>query len=198
MITQPDSLFRDLRELAGYARANPGKVAYGTPGVGTVPHLAAELFQIEGRVQLNHVPYKGATQQIQDLIGGLTQVDFQSSLAVALPHLQSGRIKAIAVLSEQRSPLLPQVPTAKESGYPTMVVAPWFGLGAPAGVPGSMVERMHAALVKGLSSKEIDAKFVSLGFTLSPSASPADFAAQIRSEHARWGKIIKAANVKNE
>ncbi len=190
--------FDNLKDLAAQAKARPGQLAYGTPGVGTIPHLAAELFQAQAGVRLNHIPYKGAAQQIQDLIGGSTQLDSQSSLVVALPQIKADRIKALAVLSENRSPLVPDVPTAKESGFPAMVVAPWFGLGAPAGVPPEIVRRLHAALAKGLAGKEAQQKFAANGIVVHPSASPAAFADYIRVEHERWGGIIKAANIKAE
>ena len=192
------SPFNTLAELVAHAKAHPGKLAYGTPGVATVPHLAAELLQMQSGTQLNHIPYKGATQQIQDLIGGSTQIDFQSSLVVAMPQIKADRIKALAVLSDKRSAQLPQVPTAKEAGYPGLVVSPWFGLGAPAGTPAAIVSKMHAALAKGLSSKEVQERFAAIGASVHPSKSPADFASYILAEHERWGKVIQAANVKAE
>ena len=192
------SPFNTLAELVAHAKAHPGKLAYGTPGVATVPHLAAELLQMQSGMQLNHIPYKGATQQIQDLIGGSTQIDFQSSLVVAMPQIKADRIKALAVLSDKRSAQLPQVPTAKEAGYPGLVVSPWFGLGAPAGTPAAIVSKMHAALAKGLSSKEVQERFAAIGASVHPSKSPAEFASYILAEHTRWGKVIQAANIKAE
>jgi len=190
--------FNTLGELTTYAKANPEKLAFGTPGVATVPHLAAELFQMQSGTKLNHVPYKGATQQIQDLIGGSTLLDFQSSLVVAMPQIKADRIKALAVLSDKRSPQLPNVPTAKESGYPGLVVSPWFGLGAPAGVPAEIIQKMHAAIAKGLNTKEVQDKFAAIGASVHPSKSPAEFSGYIKSEYERWGKVIKAADVKAE
>ena len=190
--------FNTLSEMTAYAKANPEKLAYGTPGVATVPHLAAELMQMQSGMRLTHVPFKGATQQIQDLIGGSILLDFQSSLVVALPQIKADKIKALAVLSEQRAPQLPQVPTAAESGYPGLVVSPWFGLGAPAGVPPEIIQKIHAALIKGLATKEVQEKFTGIGASIQPSRSPADFASYIRSEYDRWGKVIKAANIKAE
>jgi tripartite-type tricarboxylate transporter receptor subunit TctC len=153
---------------------------------------------LQSGAQLNHIPYKGATQQIQDLIGGSTQLDFQSSLVVAMPQIKADRIKALAVLSDKRSAQLPHVPTAKEAGYPGLVVSPWFGLGAPAGTPAAIVSKMHAALAKGLNSKEVQERFAAIGASVHPSKSPADFASYILAEHERWGKVIQAANVKAE
>ena len=100
-----------------------------------------------------HIPFKGATQQIQDLIGGSTMLDFQSSLVVALPQIKAGKVKPIAVLTAQRAPQLPDVPTAAESGYPGVVVAPWFGMGGPAGMPPDVIKRIHEAMVKGMQGR---------------------------------------------
>ncbi len=190
--------FNNLQQLAAYVKNQPGKISYGTPGVSTIPHLAAELFQSQARIKLNHVPYKGAVQQITDLIGGQTQLDSQSSLVVALPFLKEKRIKALAVLTEERSPMLPDVPTAKEAGYPDMVVAPWFGVGGPAGLPPEITRKIHAALIKGLSRQEVQERLTNLGNVVLPSKSPEDFAKYIRAEYDRWGKVIKEAGIKVE
>ena len=198
VIANNQAPFSTLAELTRYAKANPDKLAYGTPGVGTLPHLAAELFQLQSGTKLNHVPYKGATQQIQDLIGGSTLLDFQSSLVVAMPQFKAERIKALAVLSDTRAAQLPNVPTAKESGYPELVVAPWFGLGAPAGTPAEIVQKVQAAIYKGLNTHDVQDRFAAIGASVHPNKSPAEFSAYIKSEHERWGKVIKAANVKAE
>ena len=198
VIANPNAPFNTLAELTRYAKANPDKLAYGTPGVGTVPHLAAELFQIQSGTKLNHVPYKGATQQIQDLMGGSTLLDFQSSLVVAMPQLKAERIKALAVLSDKRAVQLPNVPTAKESGYPELVVSPWFGLGAPAGTPADIVQKVQGAIYKGLNTQDVQDRFAAIGASVHPSKSPAEFSAYIKAEHERWGKVIKSANIKAE
>ena len=188
----------NLKELAAYAKANPGKVAFGTPGVATVPHLGAELLQRAGDFKLLHIPFKGAAQQIQDLIGGSTMLDFQSSLVVALPQIKAGKVKPIAVLTAQRALQLPDVPTAAESGYPGVVVAPWFGLGGPAGMPPDVIKRIHEAMVKGMQGKEVLDRFAAIGATVHTSASPEEFIAYIKAEHTKWGEVIRAANIKVE
>ena len=198
VIANPNAPFNTMAELTRYAKANPDKLAYGTPGVGTVPHLAAELFQIQSGTKLNHVPYKGATQQIQDLMGGSTLLDFQSSLVVAMPQLKAERVKALAVLSDKRAVQLPNVPTAKESGYPELVVSPWFGLGAPAGTPADIVQKVQGAIYKGLNTQDVQDRFAAIGASVHPSKSPAEFSAYIKTEHERWGKVIQAANIKAE
>jgi tripartite-type tricarboxylate transporter receptor subunit TctC len=198
VIANPTLPANNLRELVAYAQANPGKLAFGTPGVATIPHLGAEMLQKAGNFKLLHVPFKGATQQIQDLIGGSTLLDFQSSLVVALPQIKAGKIKPIAVLTAKRAPQLPDVPAAAESGFPGVIVAPWFGIGGPAGLPAEMVKKMHDALIKGMQGKEAIDRFTAIGATISTNASPEEFSAYIRSEYNRWGEVIRAANIKVE
>jgi len=198
IVANNNAPFNTLAELTQYAKANPDKLAFGTPGVATVPHLAAELYQMQSGTKLNHVPYKGATQQIQDLMGGSTLLDFQSSLVVAMPQIKAERLKALAVLSENRSSQLPLVATAKESGFPGLVVSPWFGMAAPVGTPAELVLKMHIALAKGFNTREVQDRFAAIGASVHPSKSPAEFSAYIKSEYDRWGKVIKAANVKAE
>ncbi len=188
----------NVKELVAYAQANPGKLAFGTPGVATVPHLGAEMLQKAANYKLLHVPFKGATQQIQDLIAGSTQLDFQSSLVVALPLIKAGKVKAIAVLTAKRVAQLPDVPAVAESGYPGVVVAPWFGIGGPAGMPPEIVKRMYEALVKGMHTKEVLDRFAALGAPVHTNASPEQFVAYIKSEHAKWGEVIGAANIRVE
>ena len=197
IVANPALSAGNLAELVAYARANPGKLSYGTPGVATVPHLAAEMLQSAAGIKLVHVPYKGAAQQIQDLLAGAIPLDFQSSLVLALPQVKAGKLKPIAVLTPKRSPLLPDVPTVVESGYPGITAAPWFGLGGPAGLPRDMVARMNAALVKGMQSKEIADRFNAIGATVHTST-PEEFAAFIRTEYARWGEVIRKAGIKAE
>ena len=198
VVASPSLPVSNLKELVAFARANPGKLSYGTPGVATVPHLGSELLQKATGMRMLHVPYKGATQQIQDLLAGVIPLDFQSSLVVALPHVKAGKLKPIVVLTANRSPLLPDVPTAAESGYSQVVVAPWFGIGGPAGTPPEIVRRVHEALFRGLQAREVGERFTAIGATVHPSKSPEEFVAYIRAEHARWGEVIRSAGVKIE
>ena len=197
IVANPALPASNLAELVAYARANEGKVAFGTPGVATVPHLAAEMLQSAAGIKMVHVPYKGATQQIQDLLAGATLLDFQSSLVIALPNIKAGKLKPIAVLTPKRSPLLPDVPTAVESGFRQVQVSPWFGLGGPAGLPPDMVKRMNEALVKGMQSNEVLDRFTAIGATVHTST-PEEFSAYIRAEYDRWGEVIRKAGIKPE
>ena len=187
-----------LAELVAYARANPGKVAYGTPGVATVPHLAAEMLQNAAGIKLVHVPYKGTAQLSQDLLAGALTLSFESSLTLAYPNIKAGKLKPIVMLSSHRSALLPNVPTAVESGYTSISASPWFGFGGPAGLAPEQVSRMHEILVKGVKEKDVVERMATIGAEITPSASPAEFAAFVRAEHAKWGEVIRNAGVKAE
>jgi tripartite-type tricarboxylate transporter receptor subunit TctC len=197
IVVHPNFPAGNLAEFIAYVRANPGKIHYGTPGIATVPHLAAEMLQSAAGIQLVHVPYKGTAQLSQDLLAGAITLNFESSLILARPNIQAGKLKPIAVLSAKRSPLLPEVPTVAESGYPSINASPWFGLGGPAGLPRDMVVRMNEVLVKGLREKEVLERFAAIGAEVLPTT-PEEFAAFIRAEHARWGEVIRRAGIRVE
>jgi len=187
-----------LSELIAYAKANPHKLSFGTPGVATMPHLAAELLQLQSGIKMTHIPYKGATQQMQDLMAGVTLLDFQSSLVLALPQLKAEKIKALAVFSEKRTAQLPLVPTAKESGFNDLTIAPWFGIGAPAGVSSDIIQKLHSSLVKGFNGHDVQERFANIGASIQTNKSPQEFNLYIKSEFDRWGKVIKTADIKSE
>jgi tripartite-type tricarboxylate transporter receptor subunit TctC len=187
-----------LAELIAYARANPGKVAYGTPGVATVPHLAAEMLQNAAGIRLVHVPYKGTAQLSQDLLAGALTLSFESSLTLAYPNIKARKLKPVVMLSARRSALLPDVPTAAESGYPAISASPWFGFGGPAGLAPEQVARLHEVLVRGVTEKDVVERMSTIGAEITPSASPAQFAAFVRIEHAKWGEVIRKAGIKAE
>ena len=197
IVVHPNFPASNLAEFIAHVRANPGKIHYGTPGVATVPHLAAEMLQNAAGIKLVHVPYKGTAQLSQDLLAGAITLNFESSLTLARANIQAGKLKPIAVLSAKRSPLLPEVPTVAESGYPSINASPWFGLGGPAGLPREMVVRMNEILVKGLRDPEVIERFAGIGAEVLPST-PEEFAAFIRAEYARWGEVIRRAGIKLE
>jgi tripartite-type tricarboxylate transporter receptor subunit TctC len=197
IVVHPNFPANNLAEFIAHVRANPGKIHYGTPGIATVPHLAAEMLQSAAGIQLIHVPYKGTAQLSQDLLAGAITLNFESSLVLARPNIQAGKLKSIAVLSAKRSALLPEVPTVAESGYPSINASPWFGLGGPAGLPREMVVRMNEVLVKGLKDKEVVERFSAIGAEVLPTT-PEEFGAFIRAEHARWGEVIRRAGIKVE
>ena len=179
---------KDLRELIAYAKANPGKVNFGSAGVGTQTHLAAENFAYSAGIDLTHVPYKGESAAITDLIGGQIQLA-TPNLGAAIAHIQQGKMRALAVTSPQRNPQLPDVPAASEV-LPGFENAGWFGLMAPAGTPRDVIERVQRDSAKILLADEFRGKLAQQG--MAPVAnSSAEFSAAIREESARWAKIVK-------
>jgi tripartite-type tricarboxylate transporter receptor subunit TctC len=178
---------RDLRELIAYAKSNPGKVNFGSAGVGTQTHLAAENFAYSAGIDLTHVPYKGESAAITDLIGGQIQLA-TPNFGAAVAFIREGKIRALAVTSRGRNPQLPDVPAASEV-LPGFENAGWFGLMAPAGTPREVIDRVYRDSARILTSEEFRAKLAQQGMV--PVAnSPAEFAAAIREESARWAKVI--------
>jgi tripartite-type tricarboxylate transporter receptor subunit TctC len=195
IVAHPGFPANNLAELIAYARANPGKVMYGTPGIGTTPHLAAELLQNATGITLVHVPYKGTAQLTQDLLAGAIALNFEAGLTSAYANIRAGKLKPLVMLTDKRSRLLPEVPTAVELGYPSVNAAPWWGLGGPAGLPRDMVDRMNAAIAQGLKSKDVLERLAALGIEATPTT-PEEFEAHMRAEHARWGAVIRSAGIK--
>ena len=185
-----------VAELTAYAKANPGKLNYGSSGTGGLPHLAGELYERLAGVKLVHVPYKGIAPAITDLVGGQVQLLF-GDVGLVLPHVKAGTLKAIAVTSKQRATPLPDVPTMIEAGVPGYQMGTWWGLLAPAGTPRPIVARLNAEVRKALSLPEIQNAFKarSLEYELT---TPEQFAARIRDEYDTWGRIVKEANIKSE
>ena len=185
-----------LAGLIAYARANPGKVNYGSSGPGGISHLAAELFRSAAGIDIVHVPYRGAAPAVQDLLAGQVQMAVLD-VGVLLPHIRAGNVKPLAVPSKARSTLLPDVPTTAEAGLPTVLSDNWYGLAAPAGVPQPILDRVHAATVKALGQKDIADPMIAQGALIRP-MSPAEFAAFIRQERDKWGPVVKASGAKME
>ncbi len=188
IVVSPDLPVRDLRELIAYAKANPRKINFGSAGIGTQTHLAAENFAYAAGIEMTHVPYKGEASVITDLLGGQIQLA-TPNLGAAIGFIQQGKLRAFAVTSRERIPQLPDVPAAAEV-LPGFENAGWFGLMAPAGTPHEVIERVYRDSAKILNSEEFRAKLAQQG--MKPVAnSPAEFALLIREETARWGKVIR-------
>ncbi len=183
-------------ELVAYAKANPGKVNYGSSGPGGISHLAAELFRSAAGIDVVHVPYRGAAPAIQDLLAGQVQL-VVLDVSVLLPHIRSGAIKPLAATSKTRSALLPDVPTTAEVGLPTVLSDNWYGLTAPAGVPRPILDRVHAAAVAVLGTQEAAEPMLAQGAVIRP-MTPAEFADFIRQEREKWGPVVKASGAKME
>jgi tripartite-type tricarboxylate transporter receptor subunit TctC len=190
IVAHPSVPANDLRALAALNRP----LNHGTPGNGTSMHLSAEMFNLAAGTKFIHVPYKGTAAALNDLLGGQIELMFGDFL-VTLPQVKAGKIKALAVTSAQRHPLLPDVPTVAESGYPGFEALSWQGLFAPAGTPKEIVAKINAELVKALNAPDMKEYFAQQGFFVGGN-SPAEFRAFIEQEIPKWARIIKAANVK--
>jgi len=179
-----------LAEYVAYAKSKPDQVTHSSPGNGTSMHLTGEMFNLAAGTKLVHVPYKGSAGAVNDLIGGQVQSMFGDFLVV-LPHVRAGKIKALAVTSAKRHPLLPDVPTVAESGYPGFEALSWQGLFAPAGTPADVVAKLNAEIVKVLASEDFRTSFAKQGFLVAGST-PAEFRTFIEAEIPKWARIIKA------
>ena len=183
-----------LAELISYAKANPGKVNFGSAGSGSITHLAGELLKAEAKVDLVHVPYKGAAPAVNDLLGGQVQMGI-FDVPVLLGHIRSGKLKALAITSATRAPSLPEVPTTAELSYPNVNSDNWYGLIMAAATPAEIQRRIHSAAVAALKSKAVDEQFSKVGGIASP-GSPEEYAKFIASEQAKWSKIVQAIGFK--
>jgi tripartite-type tricarboxylate transporter receptor subunit TctC len=180
-----------LKELVASARAQPGRYSYSSCGSGTVCHLSGELFRTQTNTELLHVPYKGSAPAVTGLLAGDVQLAFDT-ITVLAPHVKSGKLKAYAVSSRQRSPLLPNVPTAIEAGLPNYEVTSWFGIVAPAATPRDIVKKLNAELTRISESQEVREKLAAQGLDALVST-PEQFAAQIRDDYAKWGRVVVAS-----
>ena len=185
-----------VAELIAYAKANPGKVNYGSSGPGGISHLAAELFRSAAGIDVVHVPYRGAAPAIQDLLAGQVQLAVLD-VSVLLPHIRSGAIKPLAATSRTRSALLPDVPTTTEIGLPTVLSDNWYGLAAPAGIPKPILDRIHAAAVEVLATRDAAEPMLAQGAVIRP-MTPAEFTDFVRQEREKWGPVVKASGAKME
>jgi tripartite-type tricarboxylate transporter receptor subunit TctC len=196
LVVHPSLPVKNLQELLAYARANPGKLSFASSGAGGSPHLAGEMLKLRAGIDMVHVPYKGAGPALQDTLAGNVQVAFKTSLS-AVPHIQSGKLRGIAVAANKRVAQLPDVPTMAEAGMPDFEVSSWNGLLAPAGTPKEIVDRLYAETAKALRSPDLIERFAAQGAE-PVGSSPEEFRAYIRAEVEKWGKVIKAAGISAE
>jgi tripartite-type tricarboxylate transporter receptor subunit TctC len=184
---------KNVRELIAHAKAHPKQLSYGSSGNGTVLHLAGELFNMKAGVELQHVPYRGASLAQSDLVGGTIQLMF-SDVASAQQYIQAGTLRPLAVTGSKRLPSLPDIPTLAESGVPGYEIEAWFGILAPAGTPPSSIERLNRELRAVLATPEVKQRMAALGQNLVANT-PDQFAAFLRSEVAKMGEIVKSAGL---
>jgi len=193
LVLHPSVPAKSVKELIALARARPGQVAYASAGHGTASHLAGELFKSMAKVDMVHVPYKGNVPAITDLIGGQTSLLF-ATMPTVLPQVQAGRLKALAVTSSARSPAAPELPTIAEAALPGYSVTNWIGLFAPAGTPRDIVVKLNGETVRIMKTPEIQKRLVAEGAKFTPTT-PDEFAAYVKSEIAKWAKVVKEAGI---
>src|SRR5262245_5778655 len=194
LVTSPKVQASSVKELIALAKANPGKLNYGSSGAGTTVHLSGELFNSMAGLKLIHIPYKGATEALTGLLGGQTDLMF-ASLSSAIPHIKAGRIKAFAVTGAKRSPSMPDLPTMSEAALPGFNAVAWFAMVGPAGVPKQFVATLHKATLATLDVQEVKERLFNSGVEVRTS-SPEELAAYIESEIQKWAKVVKAAGAR--
>jgi tripartite-type tricarboxylate transporter receptor subunit TctC len=190
ILARPSLPARSLAELVALARAKPGALSYGSPGPGSAGHLTGELFGRAAGIEWLHVPYRGGGAAMSDFLGG--QIDlFVGVVSTAVPHVQQGRARALAVTGARRAAPLPEVPTVAESGWPQFEASTWYALVGPARLPAAIVERWQREMLAVLARPEVRQALLERGFEAAPST-PAELAALLRAETAKWGPLVKA------
>jgi tripartite-type tricarboxylate transporter receptor subunit TctC len=195
LVVHPSLPVNSMAELVAYAKANPGKVNFGSAGGGSITHLAGELLKAEANVNMVHVAYKGAAPAVTDLLGGQVQMGI-FDVPILLGHVRAGRLKALAVTSAARASTLPEVPTTAETGYPNVTSDNWYGLVAPAATPPEVQKRIHAAATAALRSPAIQEQYGKVSGVPSP-GTPQDYARFLAAEQAKWSKVVHAIGFKN-
>jgi tripartite-type tricarboxylate transporter receptor subunit TctC len=196
LVVNPNSPFRNLKELLDYAKANPGKLTFGTAGSGSSMHLFMEVLKMMTGTDITHVPYKGSGPAGQDVMGNQITMVFDS-MPGAWPFVQSGRFKALAVSSGKRAPNAPDVPTVAEAGVPGYDYVSWLGVVGPAGMPRDLVMKINADTNRILQTPEVRERFDKLG-TVPVGGTPEEFGTYIRNQVATWHKVVKASGAKVE
>jgi tripartite-type tricarboxylate transporter receptor subunit TctC len=187
---------KSVREMIDLARAKPGQLRFGSPGIGSSPHLAGELLKAMAGIDMVHVAYKGSPQYTVDLLAGRIDLVFAAAGAL-LPHIKSGRLRLLAVGNAGRDPAMPDVPAVSET-IPGFEVVGWYGLLTTAGTPAPVIKKLYTELVRILAEPDVKKLYANAGLETAVSASPAEFAALIRSERDKWAKVIKAVNIRLE
>ncbi len=191
LVVNPALPVKSVKELVAYAKANPGKIAFASSGSGTSIHMAGELFKLRAGVDIMHVPYKGSAPAMTDLLGNQVQMMFDN-MPSAWPHVQAGKLRALAVTTAERSATAPDLPTMLESGFDKFDVSSWFGLIAPAGTPPEIVAKLNASVQKALSKPEVQQRFKDLG-AVTAKTTPREFGDFIKHEVEQWGAVVKAS-----
>jgi len=196
LVVNPSSPAKTLGELIAYAKANPGKLNFGSGGSGSIAHMSGEMLKSLANVDIVHIPYKGGILSVNDLLAGHVDMVFSDALPV-MQHIRAGKLRALATTGAERSPLAPDIPTCVESGVPGLVAVNWWGILLPVGTPRAIAEKFHDDLVKVMQQSEIKDKFASLGVD-AVSGTPEQLGAYIKSEKTKYAKLIKEAGIKAE
>lgn len=194
LVVHPSMPVKSVKELIALAKAKPGQINYASTGNGTLPHLAAEFFKQQAKVNMVHIAYKGSAPATTDLLGGNVQVFFGNMLSV-IEQVRSGRLRALAVTSQQRQAVANEIPTMIESGFPGFEAGTWFGLMAPAATPREVLARLHGDVAKAVRQPDVQKQLAGQGATTIGNT-PEQFAAYIKSESAKWAKVLAASGVK--
>ena len=196
LVVHPSLPARSVKDVIQLAKSRPGQLNYSTSGVGSFNHMSAELFQMMSGVRMVHIPYKSGGQALTAVLVGEAQILFQT-IPAAVPFIESGKLRALAVCASERHPLFPKLPTASESGLPGFEISTWYGILAPAATPADLVARLNAALIEVVKAPVTQKRLADLG--LDPATNtPQDFAALIRADAVKWAKVVKAANIRAE
>jgi len=194
LVANPSAAFKTVKEFVAAASDRPGQINYASLGGGSTSHLTMEMFRSAARIRINHVPFKGSADAHTQLIGGQIPVMFDA-IPATLPHIKSGRLRGLGIATLKRSPLLPELPTIAESGYPGFEAVGWIGIAAPAKTPAAVLDKLNAEMVKILGQPDVRERLNTLAFT-PVCGSRAQFAEYIKSEIAKWGKAVKESGAK--
>ena len=194
LAVHPSLPAQNLQELISYAKSHPGRINFGSAGGGSITHLAGELLKSEAKIDLVHVPYKGAAPAVSDMVGGQVQMGI-FDVPVLLGHIRSGRLRALAITSASRAPALPEVPTTAEAGHAGVTSDNWYGLIAPAATPPALLKRIHSAAVTSLNSSSLKEQFEKVGGIAAP-GTPQEYAEFLAAEQAKWRGIVEAIGFK--
>ena len=193
LVVNPKLPVNTVKELVDYANKNPGKLNFASSGSGTSIHMTGELFKLQTKIDMSHIPYKGSSPALTDLVGGQVQMMFDN-MPSAWPLVQSGKLRALAVTAPVRSPAAPEVPTMAEAGFEGFDVSSWFGLMAPAQTPDAVVQKINLAVAKALAKPELQKRLLDLGANPEP-MTVAQFDSFVKKEVTTWGAVVKQANV---
>jgi tripartite-type tricarboxylate transporter receptor subunit TctC len=194
VLTHPNVPVSNFKEFLAHARANPGKLNYGTPGNGTSPHIATEVFNREAKVKMNHIPYKGAGPALKDLLGGVIDLTFDPGVGIA--QAKAGKLRMIVVAGPTRHPDFPDVPTLEENGIRGVDGGPHFAFYATAGAPREAIERLNREVIRLMHEAQVRERFKALAVELAEPMTPAEFAAYVKSEYDRYAKLIPELGIK--